>query len=105
MATVYTNDNFKDSIKEGFAVVDFYADWCGPCKMFAPTFDEVAGEMSDKLSFGKVDVDATPELAQEYGVQSIPTLVFFKDGKEVSRSMGATDKEEFVAKINEVLNQ
>jgi thioredoxin 2 len=70
-------------------VVDFWAGWCGPCKTMAPIFAQVAAELRDRLRFAKVDVDAEPGIAGRYGIQSIPTLVLFKGGKEVDRMAGA----------------
>ncbi len=87
------NENFKSEIldREGIAIVDFYADWCGPCKMMAPTIDKIAEE-NPELNVAKVNVDLDGELAQRYGVMSIPTIVIFKDGKEINRSVGAKSK-------------
>ena len=83
-----TNENFKDLIKEK-TLVDFYANWCGPCKMIAPELERV--ESSIKVV--KVDVDAFEDLAREYGVMSIPTLILFDNGQEVKRNIGFMDKE------------
>ncbi|MBQ4560854.1 MAG: thioredoxin [Clostridia bacterium] len=86
-------NNFEDEIlkRDGVAIVDFYADWCGPCKMVAPVLDRIAEERED-VTVGKVNVDLDGELAAQYGVMSIPTLVIFKDGKEINRSVGAKNK-------------
>jgi len=83
-----TNENFKDLIKEK-TLVDFYANWCGPCKMIAPELERV--ESSIKVV--KVDVDAFEDLAREYGVMSIPTLILFDNGQEVKRNIGFMDKD------------
>ena len=69
-------------------VVDFWAEWCGPCKMMAPVFEELADEYEDKLTFAKVDVDSNPNSASEYGIRGIPTLLLFNDGKEIDRIVG-----------------
>ena len=69
-------------------MVDFWATWCGPCKMLAPVIDSIAGKYGDKAVIAKVDVDANPGLAAKYGVMSIPTVIFFKDGKEINRKVG-----------------
>ena len=69
-------------------MVDFWATWCGPCKMLAPVIDSIAGKYGDKAVIAKVDVDANPGLAAKYGVMSIPTVIFFKDGKEIDRKVG-----------------
>lgn len=87
------NQNFEEVIlgAEGIALVDFYADWCGPCKMLSPVIDALAQEKDD-IIIGKVNVDESGELAAKYGVMSIPTLIVFKDGKEVNRSLGFKPK-------------
>lgn len=79
-----------DKIKntDGLKVVDFYADWCSPCKMLAPVLEELSLEMSDAVEFVKINIDENLELAQEYGITTIPTLVFIKDGKELNRKIG-----------------
>jgi len=105
MAEEFNANTFTEKVKknEGVAVVDFFAPWCGPCAAFAPTFNEVAEDMKDKATFGKVNVDETPDLAQEFGVMSIPTLLILKNGKEVARSTGAMGKEEFTKYVSEQL--
>ncbi len=94
-------NNFKENVidKNGVVLVDFYADWCGPCQMMAPILKEVEGEHSD-VSIVKVNVDNSPELAGIYGVMSIPTLIVFKDGKPVSQNIGYCPKE----KVEEMIN-
>ena len=77
----YANkDNFSDLIREGLVLVDFYADWCGPCKMLGPVLDNLAEELKGKVKIVKVNVDELSEIAQEYGVMSIPTLILFNNG-------------------------
>jgi thioredoxin 1 len=73
-------------------LVDFWAEWCGPCRMLSPVVDELAGELSDKVKIGKINVDEEPELAQRYGVMSIPTLVVLKEGKVTASSVGVRPK-------------
>lgn len=85
------------------AVVDFFADWCGPCKMMAPVFNELSQEMSD-CGFFKVNVDNDPNLASRYGVMSIPTLIIFKNGQPVSTSVGFISKQELAKKIEDAVN-
>lgn len=87
------NLNFENEILEhkGTALVDFYADWCGPCKMIAPIIEEIAAQMPD-VTVGKINVDESGDLAARYGVMSIPTLVIFKDGIEVNRIVGLQPK-------------
>lgn len=90
------NENFRDVIKEGFWIVDFYADWCGPCRMLAPVLEEL------KENVLKINVDEHEDLAQEFGVMSIPTLVFFKDGEEKQKIIGfrtADDLKELIKTI------
>lgn len=84
---------------DGVTLVDFYADWCGPCKMVAPIIDELAEEKKD-VKFVKVDVDANPDIAQQYSVFSIPTFVIFKDGSPVHQFAGAMGKEGFLAELD-----
>ena len=84
-------NNFNNAIANGTALVDFYADWCGPCRMVSPIVDEIAEERSD-ITVGKVNVDDESALAMKYGVMSIPTLIVFKDGNEQTRIVGARPK-------------
>ena len=84
-------NNFNNAIASGTALVDFYADWCGPCRMVSPIVDEIAEERGD-ITVGKVNVDDESSLAMKYGVMSIPTLIVFKDGKEKMRIVGARPK-------------
>ncbi len=95
MAQHFTDENFSEEVlrSEKPVLVDFYAEWCGPCKMMGPVIDEVAEEMKDTWLVCKVNVDEAPESAGKYGVQSIPTLIVFKNGEEVNRSMGFKSKE------------
>ena len=86
-------------------LVDFWATWCGPCKMIAPVLEEIAGEQSGKLKIAKLDVDQNPETAQKFGVMSIPTLLLFKDGKEVNRLVGYMPKAQILQKISAGLQQ
>ena len=79
MALNLSKDNFEQSIANGVALVDFWASWCGPCKMQLPIIEEFSGEMEGKATVGKVNVDEELELAQSFGIQSIPTLILFKD--------------------------
>ena len=92
------NKDFDAAIQSGFALVDFYADWCGPCKMMSPIVDEIADERTD-VTVAKVNVDESSELASRFGVVSIPTLIIFKDGKESNRIIGARPKAAILAEL------
>lgn len=94
--------NFDAFVKKGVSVVDFWAAWCGPCKIMAPIFDEAAGELKGKVNFGKVDVDSNHELAMKFGVMSIPTMIFFKDGEIVDQDVGVLDKKELMKKVSDI---
>lgn len=84
-------------------LVDFWAEWCGPCKMIAPAVHDLAGEYAGQLSVGKLDVDASPNIAMQYNVRSIPALIFFKDGQPVEQIVGALPKGAIKKKIDAVL--
>ena len=87
-----TKSDFDEKIKSGVAMVDFWAAWCGPCRMAAPVIEELSEEYKDKVVVGKLDVDAEPEIAGKYGVMSIPTVILFRDGQEVGRQVGFSGK-------------
>ncbi len=99
-AAVLTTANFKTSVAKGVTLVDFWAEWCGPCRMMAPILDELAHEFAGKAAVGKVDVDSEGALAEEFEVQGIPTLLIFKDGELVNRFVGVTQKAKLVEAIN-----
>ena len=103
MALNLNKDNFEQSISNGVALVDFWAEWCGPCKMQLPIIEEFSSEMEGKATIGKVNVDEQLELAQSFGIQSIPTLILFKDGKPVKKLVGLHSKESLYEEINQVL--
>lgn len=94
------NHNFQNEILEnaGIALVDFYADWCGPCKMLSPIIDEISEERTD-ITVGKVNVDENNSLAAKYNVMSIPTMIIFKNGKEQARVVGVRPKEDILAEL------
>ena len=91
-------NNFNKAIANGTTLVDFYADWCGPCRMVSPIVDEIAEERSD-ITVGKVNVDDENAIAMKYGVMSIPTLIVFKDGQEKTRIVGARPKAAILAQL------
>lgn len=96
MALEFTDKNFEAEVLKAKepVLIDFWATWCGPCQMMKPIIEELAEEMKGKkVKIGKLDVDANPESAQKYEVMSIPTLIFFKDGKAVNTLMGVQDKD------------
>ncbi|WP_407048588.1 thioredoxin TrxA [Methyloraptor flagellatus] len=91
----------KDVIQSGEPVlVDFWAEWCGPCKMIAPSLDEISTEMKGKVTIAKLNIDENPNIAVKYGVRSIPTLILFKDGKPAATQVGAWPKGKLVEWIN-----
>ena len=101
MAQIATNTSFDGLLEsETLVIVDFWATWCGPCRMLSPLLDEVEEEMADKVTVVKVNVDDADEIAMRYRIMSIPTLIFFKDGKMVDRTVGAMPKSVLVDKIN-----
>ena len=101
MAKVATNTNFPELLQGNkLIIVDFWATWCGPCRMLSPILDEVEEEMSDKLTVVKVNVDDADEVAAQYRIMSIPTLLFFKNGQIVDKTVGAMPKSILVDKIN-----
>lgn len=96
-----TKNNFNEKVVQSDkpVLIDFWASWCGPCRMVSPVVDEIAEEVSDKV-VGKVNVDEEPELAQMFGITSIPTLVVIKDGKTVNVSVGVRSKSEILAMLD-----
>ncbi|MFH1183144.1 MAG: thioredoxin [Candidatus Moraniibacteriota bacterium] len=104
MVTEIKDADFKKEVEdhEGLVLVDFWASWCGPCQSAAPIVDSVADEMKNKVKVVKLNVDENQSTASKFGVMSIPTFIFFRDGKEVERKVGLQSKEEF-ARIVESL--
>lgn len=104
MEVVITNENFE-SLKNGELplVVDFWAEWCGPCKMLSPIVSQLAEEYDGKIVVGKCDVEASEDIAAEVGIRNIPTLIFYKNGEEIDRAVGALNKTALKAKFDAVI--
>ena len=101
MAEKLTGQNFEEQVLKSTVpvLVDFWAEWCGPCKMLGPVIEELAGELAGSVLVGKVNVDEERELAERYGVMSIPTVVLFKNGQEAARSVGLVPKQRLLAML------
>jgi thioredoxin 1 len=102
-AMALTKDNFDSTVASGVTLVDFWAAWCGPCKIIAPIVDEIAGAYEGRATVAKVDVDQEGALAEKFGVQSIPTLLIMKEGAEINRFIGVTSKEDLMAALDDAL--
>ncbi|MGI5918759.1 MAG: thioredoxin [Christensenellales bacterium] len=100
-----TNLTFDEKVSSSSrpVLVDFWAEWCAPCRMLSPTIDQIAEDYDGKVTVGKVNIDEEPELAQRFGVMSIPTLILFKDGSIVSRSVGIVGKDKIAAMLDAAL--
>ena len=107
MAIEITKDNFEEIVKNNkIVVVDFWAPWCGPCRMVAPIIEELSEEYKDKgVVVGKINTDEEQELAMQFGIRSIPTILFIKDGQIVDQMIGAAPKNFFEEKINALLGE
>ena len=106
MATNKTNDqNFKTDVLDAKqpVLVDFWAEWCGPCKAIAPSLEELSEEMASKLKIVKINVDENPSISQTYSIRSIPALMIFKNGEKVSEKMGALPKSALQSWVNETI--
>jgi len=97
------NSNFESTINEGVTLVDFWAPWCGPCRMVAPIIEELAEDFDGKATIAKVNTDEEQDIAIKFGIRSIPTLLFFKDGKVVDQMIGAAGKAVIADKIDALL--
>jgi len=97
------NDNFEATIAKGITMVDFWAPWCGPCRMIAPVIEELAEDFEGKATVAKVNTDEQQEIAVKYGIRSIPSILFFKDGELVDQLVGAASKDAFADKINSLI--
>lgn len=104
MEVTITNQNLEQVLKSSsVVVVDFWATWCGPCRMLAPTVEEVSELMEGKVVVAKCNVDEAREVALKYRIMSIPTLIYFKNGEVVDKTVGVVSKEDIVSKINSLL--
>ena len=104
MARLINSTDFPALVQDDkLLVVDFFATWCGPCKKLSPTLDEVSEEFGDRVNIVKVDVDESEDLAMTYGIRSVPTVLFFKNGQQVEKFVGALPKSEIVSKIENQL--
>jgi thioredoxin 1 len=105
MATAVNDSNFEEIVlkTDKPAVVDFWAAWCGPCRMIAPIIDELAGEYEGKAVIAKCDVDSSENIPVKYGIRNIPTILFFKDGELKDKIVGSTTKSKIVEKINSLM--
>lgn len=98
-----TKDNFDAVVKDGVTMVDFWAPWCGPCRMIAPIIEELAEDFDGKATIAKVNTDEQQDISVKYGIRSIPAILFFKDGEVVDQMIGAASKDAFKEKINSIL--
>lgn len=100
------DSNFKEFVKDSkeFVLVDFWAPWCGPCKMVGPMIEEIAKLYKGRLKIGKLNVDDNNEIATEFSVMSIPTLIFFRNGKQINRIVGVLSKDKLINKVEEIIN-
>lgn len=89
-----TKENFEETVKEGLVMLDFWATWCGPCRMQTPILEQLDAECKGNVKVCKIDVDAEPELAKSFGIMSIPTLIAFKDGKQLEKRVGVQSLEQ-----------
>lgn len=105
MAKVIDSYEFAEKVEntKGVVVVDFFANWCGPCKMLAPVFDGVSKEMKDKARFFKIDIDESGYIAQKYRIAAVPTMIIFKDGVPVENLAGFMPRENITKKVNSYL--
>jgi len=106
-AVIFSDKDFEEKVEksQGVVMMDFYADWCGPCKLAAPIIEELSEEYKGKVVVGKMDVDGNQQTTGKFGIMSIPTVIVFKDGKEVERMSGFAGKEGYVRLIKKALGE
>lgn len=97
-----TSENFEEEViaSNKTVIIDFYADWCGPCKMMSPIIDKIAEELGENVKVGKINTDENMDLAEKYEIMSIPTIMIFKNGEVIKKFLGVTDKREIIEAIN-----
>ena len=95
-----TSQNFDAAVAQGVTLIDFWAEWCGPCKMIAPMIDELSAEYDGKVKVGKINIDNEPDLAVRFNVNSIPTILIIRDGEEAKRFIGVTSKSDIAAALD-----
>ena len=105
MALEFTNDNFKEKVldNKGVVLVDFWAEWCGPCRIIGPVVEDLHKEYDGKATIGKLNVDENREIAAQYGIMSIPTLLFFKEGQLIDKHVGVASKGDLKKKLDAVM--
>lgn len=100
---VLTADNYDQSISTGIVIIDFFAEWCGPCHVLSPIIEDVAKKYEGRIKAYKIDVDASPQIAGRYQIMSIPTVMIFKDGKEAAKIIGAQAESRYTDALEELL--